>query len=83
MLEIIMLFLCGKKIAEICNRKSRTAWPWVLMMIAFYIGGGLTGAIVAGIVTMTNNPNAVEPDLIPFLIGGAAKFSWGQVATDQ
>ena len=81
MLEIIMLFVCGKKVAEICKRKNRAAWPWVLMMIAFYIGGAMTGAIAAVIVTMADNPNAEEPDLIPLLIGYVAGAVLGMVTT--
>lgn len=74
MLEIIILFVCGKKIAAICNEKNRAAWPWVLMMIFFWYGGAIAGAVVGLIASELSDPRADEPNpvmLFGGIIGGA------------
>ena len=81
MLEIVILFLCGKKIAEICNRKGRAGWPWVLMMIGFWIGGAIAGAIAALIVATVADPDAEEPNLIMLLVGYIGGAALGMVLT--
>jgi len=70
MLEILILFVCGKKIAAICREKNRAAWPWVLMMVFFWYGGAVAGAIVGVIASEISEPQANEPDPV-MLLGGA------------
>jgi hypothetical protein len=69
MLEIIILIVCGRKVAEICQRKNRAAWPWVLMMIGLYLCGVIGAAIAAAILSFATDPNAQEPNLLYFVVG--------------
>ncbi len=51
MCEIILLFVLGKKIAAMAAEKGRAGWPWVIMLILFWIGGEITGAIIGTLLT--------------------------------
>jgi hypothetical protein len=73
-LEIIILYLLGKKIAAMCNDRGRTAWPWVVFMVLGWYGGAIVGVVVAMVIMLATDPNAQEPNmalLIAFGLGGA------------
>jgi hypothetical protein len=51
MCEIIIVWALGKMIAEQAAAKGRAGWPFVLMLIFFWIGGEIFGAIVGAILS--------------------------------
>ena len=68
MLDIVILFVCGKALAGICRAKGRDAWPWVLMMIFLWYGGIVVGAFFGGFISgfmdgVQGNQNA-EPNWV-------------------
>lgn len=69
MLEIVILWALGKKVAAMCKERGRTAWPWVVMLVLSWYGGAFAGAVVAVVVNMAVNPNLREPDMMFLLIG--------------
>lgn len=71
MLDIIVLVLLGMQIAKMAKNKGRSPVPWVLMLVAFWFGGAIGFAVLAGIVTAVVDPNAAENDMLLIFVGAA------------
>jgi hypothetical protein len=52
MLEIILLFALGKKVAAIAKAKGREAWPWVVLFVSMWFGGEICGGISGAFLAM-------------------------------
>jgi hypothetical protein len=75
MLEIILVFAMSKKIAAMAREKGRSAVGYVFLLIGFWFGGEIAGAVIGVVASLAANPNA-EPNLavvyILALFGAAA-----------
>jgi hypothetical protein len=77
MLEIILLFVLGKKISEICKSKGRSGWPYVLMFIGLWFFFELAGAVVGVILAPTDAGG--EPNFLIVWICGIVGAAGGAV----
>lgn len=68
MLEVIILFVLGKKIAQMASDRGRAAWPWVLMLVLCWFGGEVLAAI--GTVLVISDGNVPLGDDALFIILG-------------
>ena len=50
MLEIILVYKLAQRIGEIVREKGRTAWPFYLLFVAFWVGGEITGGIIGALL---------------------------------
>ena len=77
MLEIVVLIVLGQKIAKMARSRGRSAWPWVILLIACWYGGAVAAGVTAAVVmamadpqAAAANPNGPPVDLFIFI--GAA-----------
>ncbi|OWK43567.1 hypothetical protein [Fimbriiglobus ruber] len=89
MLEILILWALGKKIARMTKERGRAAWPWVILLIVCWYGGALAAVVAAGIAVAVANPNNPDAgdDMMLLFIGaalagaiGGALFTFGVVS---
>src|SRR5262245_37872026 len=72
MLEIALLFVLSKQINAMAKRRDIVGWPFVILLIALWIIGELTGAVAGVIVLGDNGADGFNLAIIPFAIPGAA-----------
>src|SRR5262245_25278750 len=72
MLEIVLLFVLSKQIIAMAKRRDIVGWPFVVMLIALWIIGELTGAVAGVIILGDNGGDGINLAIIPFAIAGAA-----------
>src|SRR5262249_57412944 len=72
MLEIVLLFVLSKQIIAMAKRRDIVGWPFVILLIALWIIGELTGAVAGVIVLGDNGADGFNLAIIPFAIAGAA-----------
>ncbi len=78
MLEIILLFVLGKKIAALAGEKGRSGWPFVLVLIALWVGGEIAGG-VAGAVVSVYALGDDEPNMLLMIVGALVGAATGAV----
>jgi hypothetical protein len=74
MCEIIVCVLLSMRIAKIAKSKGRSPVGWVILFIALWIGGELTGAVVGAILLGGEDPFIL---IVPALIGAALGAATG------
>lgn len=79
MIEIIVLWQLGRRIAERAALRGRRGGRYVLLLVVLWFGGEFTGGISAGIVMGVLG--ALQADYFPFVvyvsaIAGAAAGAW-------
>ena len=79
MLEVLLLLALGRKIAAMARARGRSPAPWVILLIVFWVGGEVTGGILAAIVSMQENPNQGDPPLLLVMGVGLATAAVGAV----
>ena len=72
MLEIILLWVLGKKVAAIASNKGRSGTPYVLLLVLLWfcgeVGGVLAGIAVSQILVM-NDDSEILVVIVGALIG--------------
>jgi predicted acylesterase/phospholipase RssA len=79
MIEIIVLWQLGRRIAERARARDRRGGLYVLLLLAFWFSGELAGGVAAGAVMGVLG--AMEEDYFPIAvyvsaIAGAAAGAW-------
>jgi hypothetical protein len=77
MLEIFIVWALGRKIADICKNKGRSAVGWVLLFVLFWFGGEFCGGIAGFILTGGDDENLLPVYLFALVgagLGTAAAF---------
>jgi hypothetical protein len=60
MLEIILVVMISKKIAAMQKEKGRSAAGYIVLFVLLWFGGEIFGAVVGTLVTMAQNPAALN-----------------------
>jgi len=74
MLEIVLLWAMGKKVAAIANAKGRSGTPYVFLLLGLWFGGEIGGAILGIVISIVAHPHE-EPSIgLAYVLGllGAA-----------
>ncbi len=80
MLEIFILFKVGQAINRKAASKGWPGWPFVLILVFLYLGGGIVGVIAMVILAGDPNPNG-QDDLLDTVIGFYAGAVSGAIAS--
>jgi hypothetical protein len=84
MLEIILVWSISKKIAAMMKEKGRSAAGYVILFIALWFGGEIIGGVIGFMISLANNPNAMQQDfnfvaygigLLGAVIGGVTGYA--------
>lgn len=57
MLEIILLWVMGKKVVGIARSKGRSGTPYVFLLLGLWFGGEIGGAVFGAVISLISNPH--------------------------
>jgi|GEM_PF-3225597 len=80
MLEIFILISVGRAIANKAKSKDLPGWPFVIILIIFYIGGAIAGASVALVASGGLAANE-DDNLLPLILGYLGGAALGATAS--
>lgn len=80
MLEIVLLWAMGKKVALIANAKGRSGTPYVFLLLGLWFGGQIGGAILGFVIGIVSNPHE-EPSVGLMYVVGLLGAAVGAILT--
>ena len=77
MLEIVILWTLGKKVAGMCRDRGRKPLPWVVLLVLAWYGGAMVGFVACAVGFQIANPGQKDPPLVPLLISALGTAALG------
>src|SRR4051812_10380964 len=76
MLEILLLYFLGKKLAGIVRSKGRSSGVYVVLLVVLWLAGEFGGLALGAVISATASPVG-EPDGIVMLVGAIVGAALG------